>query len=841
MSFYLDRLEAARRQRVTSCYQNYQHAASAQLPRQQHPPFPPLHAGEGGGAGNAGGTWRGDSAALARSGPAPVGAGAGAAGWDAVAARGAGGLAADGALGADGSVTAPPAREEAGGGAGLRNKRCSLAPTPQFGCPPPKRTAVPARRRFPPGCGRDTGAPPLPVPGAGDDGSRFVPARRGGGPGAPLQESVPPHPTTLAGGNDSVVFEGTASPAAAAAAAPGSSALNEVSAADAPGAGATTGSACHRPGAALMKPSEAAGKSSVAAAADGLWNSTASPGVAGPGSGDQLLKNKDHLAPAMRLLPKPSMVCARRRFPTGCRRRGGPLPAGSCGSHVCLPSSEAAAPSQRDDMEIVAPPCSGADGAAQNKELEEGGPASEVRESPDATLHDEATACRHGASAAGISAVEGHETHTSSSEKMIGSTCHCAENRTSGSSCNVAAESLAQVLPKEHLRDEIQRVSECATTADTACSGVAAGISDEGAMMRKKVMFTPRKSVKPPKSIQKSTPFSNETEETELGRHTTNGIEDTDEFKKDPAMQDPMSSDKSPWTKGKEAATVSDYFGPKKKVNAHLPANVTAACALGTMEKPDANKEDYSNLEDDDIFKALAAHEGKFEHGPQNADARSRVKMVCSRFESICRAIVQAAEQRSLKVRRIDLAADKLIRKLPGFTKLGPVVGDVPGVDVGDEFLYRVELALVGLHRPYQGGIDTTRDETGVLIAISVVASGGYPDVLSCPGELIYTGSGKDGGDQKLGHGNLALRNCIERKTPVRVIHGFKGQNREEGSHSRAREISTFTYDGLHRVVDCWREGRPGSKVFKYKLQRVPGQPGLSLGMAKFVRKKNKF
>jgi hypothetical protein len=183
---------------------------------------------------------------------------------------------------------------------------------------------------------------------------------------------------------------------------------------------------------------------------------------------------------------------------------------------------------------------------------------------------------------------------------------------------------LAQDLPKEHLREERVSEAECATTADTACSGVAAGISDEGAMTRKKVMFTPRKSVKPPKLIQKSTPFSNETEEeSELGRHTTNGIEDTDEFKKDPAMQDPMSSDKSPWIKGKEAATVSDYFGPKKKVNvkgqAHLLASIAAACVLVTMEKPDANKED-SNLEDDAIFKALAAREGNFEHGPQDAD-----------------------------------------------------------------------------------------------------------------------------------------------------------------------------------------------------------------------------
>ncbi|RLM61005.1 hypothetical protein C2845_PM14G10620 [Panicum miliaceum] len=157
--------------------------------------------------------------------------------------------------------------------------------------------------------------------------------------------------------------------------------------------------------------------------------------------------------------------------------------------------------------------------------------------------------------------------------------------------------------------------------------------------------------------------------------------------------------------------------------------------------------------------------------------------MVCSRFESICRAIVQAVERRSLKVRGIDLAADKLIRKLPGFTKLGPVVGDVPGVEVGDEFLYRVELALVGLHRPYQGGIDTTRDETGVLIAISVVASGGYPDELSCTGELIYTGcGGKDGGDQKLGHGNLCLVELHREEDPC------PGDPWLQGSEQRGRQ-----------------------------------------------------
>uniref|UniRef100_A0A0E0AV20 YDG domain-containing protein n=1 Tax=Oryza glumipatula TaxID=40148 RepID=A0A0E0AV20_9ORYZ len=180
----------------------------------------------------------------------------------------------------------------------------------------------------------------------------------------------------------------------------------------------------------------------------------------------------------------------------------------------------------------------------------------------------------------------------------------------------------------------------------------------------------------------------------------------------------------------------------------------------------------------------------------------------------------------SLKVLRADLQADKIVRKLPGFIKPGPIVGNVRVVEVGDEFLYRVELALVGLHRPYQGGIDIA-DHNGVLVAISIVASGGYPDRLSSAGELIYTGSGgqptgkKKSEDQKLERGNLALKNCIKTKTPVRVIHGFKGQNAKDDSYSRAKQISAFTYDGLYHVVDYWREGLKGSMVFKYRLQRI--------------------
>ena len=109
-------------------------------------------------------------------------------------------------------------------------------------------------------------------------------------------------------------------------------------------------------------------------------------------------------------------------------------------------------------------------------------------------------------------------------------------------------------------------------------------------------------------------------------------------------------------------------------------------------------------------------------------------------------------------------------------------MGNVPGVEVGDEYHFRIELSIVSLYWLDQGGIDISK-VTGVPIAISVVASRGYSDELPSSGEQIYTspggkiGGNKDGGDHKLKCGNLTLKNCIEMRTLVRVIHGFKGES----------------------------------------------------------------
>jgi len=293
--------------------------------------------------------------------------------------------------------------------------------------------------------------------------------------------------------------------------------------------------------------------------------------------------------------------------------------------------------------------------------------------------------------------------------------------------------------------------------------------------------------------------------------------------------------------------------------NSNLEDDDSSKALVVYGEKRQMEDNDNSDLEDDDNSKALVVYGEKREicvtvpplvpfgshHmqlGDHDVDARSKVRKLLRLFQAICRKLMQIEEQGIRNIARIDLEAMNALKKDPIYKKLGAIVGNVPGVEIGDEFHFRVELSMVGLHRPNQAGIDTSK-VNGVLVATSIVASGGYPDELSSSDELIYTGSGgkaggnKDADDQKLERGNLALKNCIETKTPVRVIHGFKGQTKSKFGPSRAKQTSTFIYDGLYEVVECWKEGPKGEMVFKYKLLRIAGQPELALHTVKATRK----
>ncbi|XP_020594134.1 histone-lysine N-methyltransferase, H3 lysine-9 specific SUVH5-like, partial [Phalaenopsis equestris] len=89
-------------------------------------------------------------------------------------------------------------------------------------------------------------------------------------------------------------------------------------------------------------------------------------------------------------------------------------------------------------------------------------------------------------------------------------------------------------------------------------------------------------------------------------------------------------------------------------------------------------------------------------------------------------------------------------------------------------FFYRIELAIVRLHRPMENGIDY---DTNSGLATSIVVSGKYMDRWNITdGLLTYSGMGGYGGrraeprDQKMEKGNLAMKRSVEARKPVRVI-----------------------------------------------------------------------
>ncbi|OIW09583.1 hypothetical protein TanjilG_28182 [Lupinus angustifolius] len=169
------------------------------------------------------------------------------------------------------------------------------------------------------------------------------------------------------------------------------------------------------------------------------------------------------------------------------------------------------------------------------------------------------------------------------------------------------------------------------------------------------------------------------------------------------------------------------------------------------------------------------------------------------------------------------------------------IVGATPGIYVGDIFLFRMELCVLGLHGQIQAGIDYlpgSMSSNGEPIATSVIVSGGYEDDLDDGEVIVYTGQGgqeknsfRQASHQKLEGGNLALERSMHYGIEVRVIRGV----RYEGSASSSGKV--YVYDGLYKIVDCWFDvGKSGFGVFKYKLWRIEGQEKMGSAILKEAR-----
>lgn len=139
------------------------------------------------------------------------------------------------------------------------------------------------------------------------------------------------------------------------------------------------------------------------------------------------------------------------------------------------------------------------------------------------------------------------------------------------------------------------------------------------------------------------------------------------------------------------------------------------------------------------------------------------------------------------------------------------VFGHVGTYRPGDLFAHRVEMSVLGLHRPRRAGVSGSQAEG----ADSIVLAGSYEDDVFGEEEIIYSGSGgrdletgRQVTDQEMTGGNLALRRSQETGLPVRVFQRLDEEN------GRA-----FRYEGLYRVVDHrFAEGKSGFKVLLFRL-----------------------
>ncbi|PIA64656.1 hypothetical protein AQUCO_00100249v1 [Aquilegia coerulea] len=220
---------------------------------------------------------------------------------------------------------------------------------------------------------------------------------------------------------------------------------------------------------------------------------------------------------------------------------------------------------------------------------------------------------------------------------------------------------------------------------------------------------------------------------------------------------------------------------------------------------------------------------------------RKEVRETLRLYQAMVRKLLQQQELKSKvsdhRSRRADLLAAKILKENNKWVNTGKqILGAVPGVEIGDEFHFRAELAIVGLHHPFQAGIDFSV-RSNKLLATSIVAAWCYADDVKYSDVLVYlgiggnpTGKDKKPEDQKLEGANLSLKNSMDEGTPVRVIRGFK-ETREKGKgllSTRGKLVTTYTYDGLYLVEKYWKEKNGhGTDVFKFQLRRTPGQPEL--------------
>nr|GLL28080.1 histone-lysine N-methyltransferase, H3 lysine-9 specific SUVH6-like [Ipomoea trifida] len=221
-------------------------------------------------------------------------------------------------------------------------------------------------------------------------------------------------------------------------------------------------------------------------------------------------------------------------------------------------------------------------------------------------------------------------------------------------------------------------------------------------------------------------------------------------------------------------------------------------------------------------------------------DSRRRVIKALDLFKDVHAVRFKAykAEQtHGSPIQKIDVRTAMALKQEGKWVNYERVfVGNVPGVYIGDQFRFRAELVIAGLHRKFYAGIHYVKIQ-GKNYAISVVNSGRYDNQSISPNSFIYVGhggnlsiAGKEPVDQELKYGNLALKNSRDKGVPVRVTRACRVQD----ENSTTKNNKRYIYEGLFVVTRYWQErsAQNCKMVFMFELHRMPNQTNFTPEMS---------
>lgn len=163
-------------------------------------------------------------------------------------------------------------------------------------------------------------------------------------------------------------------------------------------------------------------------------------------------------------------------------------------------------------------------------------------------------------------------------------------------------------------------------------------------------------------------------------------------------------------------------------------------------------------------------------------------------------------------------------------------IGHIEGIAPGAEYHRRIPLQRARLHGDNQRGISWLADpDDGSDVADAIVLHGGYEDDEDHWTWVRYTGASRDADKYKSNgvtkllasqswayQDNAALRRSYERGHPLRIIRGWKGDQRYS-------PIDCYRYDGLYEITEIRTaiskspapDGTP-IEICQFDLKRLP-------------------